>query len=301
MSRLASNNIQGIIDQLTTQRKADVSSIEGLFDTFGVTAKQDVSTAFEKARATQSQDLISRGLSQTTKRTTGRTDLLEKELRAGQRIDEQVAGQKAGFRASQLVDPSLITNLIQGASAVDTTPVQAFGGINSAALNRPNSAFDRSGIDQANARSATNNANLQGARTITRASQSQGGATQGARTIPSPNAAPSVGTPAGTGGAPSLRSGQASGSGSIRNTQTGQGFETKTGQDAPTAIGAEATDVTAPAGTGGEGRTVTARATSFRARKPIGSTVQIKLPPGMTNLQAVQQGQIPLGHRIISG
>ncbi len=248
-------NIQDIINQLTAQRKQDLGRIEGLFDQFGVTARQDVGDAFTKARGSQAQDLISRGLSQTTKRATGRTDLLAQEQRAQQRIGEQVAGQKAGFLERQIVDPSLISNLIAQASAVNTNPVRAqLGATPGQASINAGTGFGSSGIIRPGGGGGGGGGATRGSSGIIRASGGGGGsAGTGARVIQSPRAELSTGGSAATGartisaprpaastqaagGGASLRSGQASGTGSISSTETGEGFETQTGQATPTAI-----------------------------------------------------------------
>jgi hypothetical protein len=336
MSRIqSSRDLEAIIKSLTQQRQTDVGRIESLFDTFGVSAKQDLATSFEQARARDVQDLQRRGLSQTTRATTQRTDLLEKEKRGAARIDEQVAGQKAGFLERQLIDPSLITSLIQQASAVDTTPRQAFVGASSEQLNAPGFGVRPAGQGGGGGGSpGTSSFGFRGgsggpsgpASIVTREgrfspaqfaasrngpsrdAQSGGGGAQstGARVIPSPTAAPATGTT----GQASLRSGQASGSGSIRSTATGTGFETRTGQAQPNAIGAAATDVTAAAGTGasapaagggGGTRSVTIKAGANSRTGAPGTVKTVSIPAGLSNVEAITQQLIPWGWRIVSG
>lgn len=332
MSRLGGrSSIQGIIDQLTAQRAKDLSRIEGLFDQFGVTARQDLEQTLVKQKAQRQQDLISRGLSQTTKRATSMSDLAAQGARGRAAIGEQVAQQKAGFLERQLVDPSLITNLITQAAATNTQPVSAAlpASPGQAAINAGQSGMIRAnrggggggggaggggGFSGFGVRGGSGGSGggafVIGARgTQAAGTPSTSGVTQGARTIQSPTA----GTAAvsGTTGQASLRSGQASGTGSIRSTETGKGFETQTGQDRPTAIGAAPTEISpgaggeAPTGRatgGGGGRTITIQA-GINARAPggIGSTRTVTVPPGLTNVQAVQQGIVPWGWRIISG
>jgi len=295
MSRIqSSRDLDAIIKALTQQRQTDIGRIEGLFDQFGVTAKQDLATTLEKAGASQERDLIRRGLSQTTRFATGRTDLAEKGARGRAGIDEQVSAQKAGFRERQLVDPSLITNLIFQAAAANTPPSQTFVGASSAKLNAPNSVFERppAGGGGSSSNPGPSTFGLRG-----------GSSTPGlaARVIPSPNAAPAVGVTPGTisgaqvasagstVGQASLRSGQASGTGSIRNTATGQGFETRTGQETPTALGA--------GGEGGRGVTIEAGVNARNAS--IGTKRSVTIPAGLSNAQAIAKGIIPWGWRII--
>lgn len=329
MSRINSNfNLQGAIDSLKAERTRDLGRIEGLFENFGVTAKQDLADTLVQTQARNTQSAISRGLSQTTRRQSQQTGLDIQGARGRARIDEQVAGQKAGFLERQLIDPSLITNLVSQAAAVNTTPVRAQLGATAgqAAINA-GTGPGSSGLIRPGGGGGGGGASPGGSSGLIRAAGGGGsaGAVQGARVIPSPNAAPQTGTtpgstpsagtsgarvvtntptntpPSGTTGQASLRSGQASGTGSIRSTATGQGFETQTGQAQPSALGAGATDVTAAAGTGGGGRSVVIEA-GVNANAPggIGSRRTVSIPPGVSNIQAFGS-LIPFGWRVVSG
>lgn len=313
MSRISrAGDLDAIIKSLTQQRQADIGRIEGLFDQFGVTARQDLETTLKKAGASQERDLIRRGLSQTTRFATGRTDLAEKGARGRARIDEQVAGQKAGFLERQLVDPSLITSLISQAAAVDTTPRNIQVGASNVGAPtfglRPGDPGTGGGGGSSGS-PGISSFGLRGG------SSSPG---QGARVIPSPNAAPTQGTTPGTtrgarvisgaqtasagstAGQASLRSGQASGTGSIRSTATGQGFETRTGQAQPNAIGAAATDASPAASQGGSGgRTITIQAGVNARGAQMGTKRTVTVPAGVSNVQAITSGAIPWGWRII--
>lgn len=138
MSRTASSQeIQKIIEQLSKDREKQLGEIRGLFSQFGVAARQDIVEQVTQAQGRAEQDLISRGLSQTTIRPGVLGQISRQGQREERRVGEQVAGLEAGFLERQLVDPGLITQLISQASAVDTSRINVGVGATTAQTSRP--------------------------------------------------------------------------------------------------------------------------------------------------------------------
>lgn len=107
----------GVVGSLATQRTAQLTSIERLFKQFGTSAKRDIRDQTKQLQASSEQDLISRGLSQTTISGGRLGSIARQGRREESRISERVAQNLAGFRTGQLVSPGLITSSIERAAA----------------------------------------------------------------------------------------------------------------------------------------------------------------------------------------
>lgn len=121
----------------------------GMFDRFGQKATREAREMGQQRRGTTEQDLISRGLGNTTIRTSALRDVGEQTQDRLQDIAEQVAAQKAGVlgqqvgtdlratgmlagaiegRTDQAPNLSQFAQLIRAAEAGDQQPRQAFVG-----------------------------------------------------------------------------------------------------------------------------------------------------------------------------
>jgi hypothetical protein len=94
--------------------------------TLGTSAKTDVGIAQKEADATNTQQMISAGMGNTTVPATLRMGTADTAARAGQRIDEGVADRLISLLGSKQVNAptnSDIFNMLKGmSSATQTTP-----------------------------------------------------------------------------------------------------------------------------------------------------------------------------------
>jgi hypothetical protein len=161
------NLIQTIKD-LGTQTGSTFDDALGKIEGLGETARERTKRTGQRTLAAGQQDLISSGFAQSTLAPNLRRAVAEDTEFAQQGIDEQVGLQQSnlltqraanerqiglaganaiGSQNIQGPDLGFFANLLQQAAAAGdpNQKTTAFAGVNTAALNAPNSAFQRSG------------------------------------------------------------------------------------------------------------------------------------------------------------
>lgn len=117
--------LRQLVGDLTDRGEQEPGGARGLLGEFGQSASDQLRRRTAQTGGSLEQDLISRGLGNSTILSSVRRGV-ERDRAEGQRdIDERVARQRADILAAvnqQGPDPGLVANLVRQAAAADTSP-----------------------------------------------------------------------------------------------------------------------------------------------------------------------------------